>query len=206
MQCPYCGGDKLKVLDTTDIRNAIRRRRECQVCGERFTTYERSLASTPVLVKENGNREEFDREKLKRGIWNACAKRPIPAAEIERLATRVEVYLQSLGRSEISSRVVGDMVIEGLKNLDPIAYIRYAIVYLGLDNLLSVRSEIDKLLAEQQVGNRVGHAPNSSADSSTDSSAGAELSKDNPPYAQAETKQTSGKLQAYPGQHTTIKL
>jgi transcriptional repressor NrdR len=150
MQCPYCGSDKLKVLDTTDIKNGIRRRRECQTCGERFTTYERSLATTPVLIKENGNREEFDREKLKRGIWNACAKRPIPAAEIDRLAMRIEAYLQSLGRSEVSSRVVGDMVIEGLKNLDPIAYIRYAIVYLGLDNLLSVRSEIDKLLAEQQ--------------------------------------------------------
>ncbi len=150
MQCPYCGSGKLKVLDTTDIKNGIRRRRECQTCGERFTTYERSLATTPVLIKENGNREEFDREKLKRGIWNACAKRPIPAAEIDRLAMRIEAYLQSLGRSEVSSRVVGDMVIEGLKNLDPIAYIRYAIVYLGLDNLLSVRSEIDKLLAEQQ--------------------------------------------------------
>ncbi len=150
MQCPYCGSDKLKVLDTTDIKNGIRRRRECQTCGERFTTYERPLTATPVLIKENGDREEFDRDKLKRGIWNACAKRPIPAAEIERLTLRIEAYLQSLGRSEVSSRVVGDMVIEGLKNLDPIAYIRYAIVYLGLDNLLSVRAEIDKLLAEQQ--------------------------------------------------------
>lgn len=152
MQCPYCGGDKLKVLDTTDIKNGIRRRRECQVCGERFTTYERSIATTPVLIKGNGNREEFDREKLKRGIWNACAKRPIPAAEIDKLAMRIEAYLQSLGRSEVSSRVVGDMVIEGLKNLDPIAYIRYAIVYLGLDDLESVRSEIDNLLAEQSNG------------------------------------------------------
>ncbi|MEP7289213.1 MAG: transcriptional regulator NrdR [Chloroflexota bacterium] len=149
MQCPYCGSDKLKVLDTTDIKNGIRRRRECQTCGERFTTYERSLATAPVLIKENGNREEFDRDKLKRGIWNACAKRPIPAAEIDRLTMRIEAYLQSLGRSEVSSRVVGDMVVEGLKNLDPIAYIRYAIVYLGLDDLESVRSEIDKLLAEQ---------------------------------------------------------
>src|SRR5436305_1195504 len=152
MQCPYCGSDRLKVLDTTDIKNGIRRRRECQTCGERFTTYERPIATTPVLIKENGNREEFDREKLKRGIWNACAKRPIPAAEIDRLAMRIEAYLQSLGRSEVSSRVVGDMVIQGLKNLDPIAYIRYAIVYLGLDNLMSVRSEIDKLLAEQANG------------------------------------------------------
>ena len=165
MQCPYCGSDKLKVLDTTDIKNGIRRRRECQTCGERFTTYERSLATTPVLIKENGNREEFDRDKLKRGIWNACAKRPIPAAEIDRLAMRIEAYLQSLGRSEVSSRVVGDMVIEGLKGLDPIAYIRYAIVYLGLDDLESVRSEIDKLLVER-VETR---SSSGSLDTSTDS-------------------------------------
>jgi transcriptional repressor NrdR len=124
------------------------------------------LATTPVLIKEDGNREEFDREKLKRGIWNACAKRPIPAAEIDRLAMRIEAYLQSLGRSEVSSRVVGDMVIEGLKNLDPIAYIRYAIVYLGLDSLLSVRSEIDKLLVEQQESNH--SAPESTAGSTED--------------------------------------
>src|SRR5258708_30569389 len=159
MQCRYCDSDKLKVLDTTDIKNGIRRRRECQSCGERFTMYERSLATTPVLIKENGNREEFDRDKLKRGIWNACAKRPIPAAEIDRLAMRVGAYLQSVGSSEVSCRVVGDMVIQGLKALDPIAYIRYAIVYQGLDDLESVRSEIDKLLAEQQVTGRSTSEP-----------------------------------------------
>jgi transcriptional repressor NrdR len=149
MQCPYCGSTALKVLDTTDTKSGIRRRRECNNCEQRFTTYERPLSATPVLIKSDGNREEFDREKLKRGIWNACAKRPIPAAEIDKLANHIETYLQSLGRPEVSSHVVGDMVIQGLKDLDPIAYIRYAIVYLGLDNLLSVRSEIDKLLAEE---------------------------------------------------------
>lgn len=158
MQCPYCTSNKLKVLDTTDIKNGIRRRRECLECGERFTTYERAVATTPVLIKSNGNREEFDRDKLKRGIWNACAKRPIPAAEIERLAMRIEAYLQSLGRAEVSSRVVGDMVIQGLKDLDPIAYIRYAIVYLGLDDLESVRTEIDKLLVEPSNGHSISLA------------------------------------------------
>lgn len=156
MQCPYCGSSDLKVLDTTDTRSGIRRRRECANCEQRFTTYERPLTATPVLIKSDGNREEFDRDKLKRGIWNACAKRPIPAAEIEKLANHVETHLQSLGRSEVSSHVVGDMVIQGLKELDSIAYIRYAIVYLGLDNLLSVRAEIDKLLAEQQAGTILG--------------------------------------------------
>lgn len=158
MQCPYCGSTSLKVLDTTDTRSGIRRRRECNQCSQRFTTYERPITATPVLIKSDGTREEFDREKLKRGIWNACAKRPIPAADVDRLANQIEAALQSMGRPEVSSRVVGDMVITGLKELDPIAYIRYAIVYLGLDNLHSIRSEIDKLLEEEQVADVVSEA------------------------------------------------
>ncbi|PJF36441.1 MAG: transcriptional repressor NrdR [Candidatus Thermofonsia Clade 1 bacterium] len=149
MQCPYCSSERLKVLDTADSREAIRRRRECLACGARFTTYERAVAVTPVLIKADGTREAFDREKLKRGIWHACAKRPIPALAVERLATNVERYLQALGQAEVSSRVVGDKVISELKDIDPIAYVRYAIVYLKLDSLYSVRAEIDKLLAEQ---------------------------------------------------------
>lgn len=149
MQCPYCNSSDLKVLDTQDIKNGIRRRRECLSCKERFTTYERPMAIIPLLIKSDGNREEFDRDKLKRGIWNACAKRPIPAARIDQLVARIETYLQSLGKPEVPSHIVGDMVIQGLKELDPIAYIRYAIVYLKLDSLDSVREEIDKLLAEQ---------------------------------------------------------
>jgi transcriptional repressor NrdR len=94
-------------------------------------------------------REEFDREKLIRGIRISCAKRPVPAADIERLAGEIESTLQAMGRAEISSRVVGDMVIDGLKDLDQIAYIRYAIVYLGLDDLKSIRNEIDRLLEVQ---------------------------------------------------------
>lgn len=151
MQCPYCGSERLKVLDTADAREAIRRRRECLTCGARFTTYERAVAVTPVLVKADGTREAFDREKLKRGIWNACAKRPISAMAVDQLTTHVERYLQSLGQAEVSSRVVGDKVIRELKDLDPIAYVRYAIVYLKLDSLFSVRAEIDKLLAEQHT-------------------------------------------------------
>ncbi len=159
MRCPYCGETDTRVIDTTEVRKGVRRRRECKTCGERFTTYERPIAATPVLIKQDGNREEFDRDKLKRGIWLACSKRPVSSADVEGLAARVETYLQSLGRSEVSSRVVGDKVIEGLKTMDPIAYIRYAIVYLGLEDLGSVRSEIDKLLAEQQSGGMAVPAP-----------------------------------------------
>jgi transcriptional repressor NrdR len=99
-----------------------------------------------LIVKQDGTREEFDRDKLIRGIRISCAKRPVSAADIERLVGEIEATLQAMGRSEVSSRVVGDMVITGLKELDQIAYIRYAIVYLGLDDLRSIRHEIDRLL------------------------------------------------------------
>jgi transcriptional repressor NrdR len=135
------------VLDTShDSHGGIRRRRECFKCGQRFSTYERPILATPLIVKQDGTREEFDREKLARGIRISCAKRPVSAADIERLIGQVESRLQKLGKSEVSSRVVGDMVIDGLKEMDQIAYIRYAIVYLGLDDLLSIRKEIDHLL------------------------------------------------------------
>jgi transcriptional repressor NrdR len=135
------------VLDTThDSQGGIRRRRECLDCGQRFSTYERAILATPLLIKQDGAREEFDREKLARGIRIACAKRPVSAADIERLIGSVEASLQKMGKSEVSSRVVGDLVINGLKEMDQIAYIRYAIVYLRLDDLHALRGEIDRLL------------------------------------------------------------
>ena len=150
MKCPYCDADnKSRVVDTTrDAQGGIRRRRECKVCARRFSTYERVLHAIPLLIKSNGDREAFDREKLIRGIQISCAKRPIPASDINGLVNKIETHLQHLGRDEVSSRVVGDMVIEGLKALDPIAYIRYAIVYLGLDSLTSVRDMLDSLLGD----------------------------------------------------------
>ena len=140
MRCPYCQHNESKVLDTThDTRGGVRRRRECENCHQRFSTYERPILATPLLIKRNGTREEFDREKLERGIRISTSKRPVSAADIEN-------SLQRMGRSEVPSRVVGDMVIAGLKELDQIAYIRYAIVYLHLDDLRAIRQEIDRLL------------------------------------------------------------
>jgi transcriptional repressor NrdR len=104
--------------------------------------------ATPLIVKQDGTREEFERGKLERGIRIACAKRPVSASDIERLLGQVEAALQRQGKSEISSRIVGDLVIKGLKELDQIAYIRYAIVYLRLDDLHALRNEIDRLLIE----------------------------------------------------------
>jgi len=135
------------VLDTThDSQGGIRRRRECLDCGQRFSTNERAILATPLLIKQDGAREEFDREKLARGVRIACAKRPVSAADIERLIGQIETQLQKLGKAEVPSRIVGDLVIAALKELDQIAYIRYAIVYLGLDDLHSLRNEIDRLL------------------------------------------------------------
>lgn len=150
MTCPYCQSKRSRVVDTTKSKNGIRRRRECQDCDQRFSTFERPILATPLLIKEDDKREEFDRQKLIRGIRIACAKRPVSAADIDRLVGEIESSLQAMGEIEVPSRVVGDMVIEGLKELDQIAYIRYAIVYLGLDDLKSIREEIDHLLGQTE--------------------------------------------------------
>ena len=147
MRCPYCKHHDSKVLDTShDSHGGIRRRRECLKCRQRFSSYERPILATPLLIKQDGAREEFDREKLARGIRISCAKRPVSAADIERMIGHVETSLQKLGKAEVSSRIVGDLVMATLKETDQIAYIRYAIVYLGLDDLHALRSEIDRLL------------------------------------------------------------
>ena len=150
MLCPHCQGDNTKVIDTThDSKGGIRRRRECEDCTQRFSTYERAILSTPMIIKKDNLREEFDREKLTRGIRIACAKRPVPAAEIERLSGDIEAKLQKMNKLEIPSRIIGDMVIEGLRNLDKIAYIRYAIVYLPLNNMNDIIEEINRLLPSE---------------------------------------------------------
>ncbi len=149
MKCPYCEHEKTRVIDTShDTRGGIRRRRVCVNCNQRFSTYERAVLATPLLVKRDGTREEFSREKLMGGIRVACAKRPVAAVDIEQLVGEIEAELQQMGKSEVPSRLVGDKVIRRLKELDEVAYIRYAIVYLRLDDLESVRGEIDHLLQD----------------------------------------------------------
>jgi len=149
MNCPYCGHKKTRVIDTShDTRGGTRRRRVCDFCHQRFSSYERPILTTPLLIKRDGTREEFSREKLISGLWVACAKRPISAADVERITGEIEAELQQLGRSEVKSRYVGDLAIKKLKELDEVAYIRYAIVYLGLSDLDSIRDEIERLLGE----------------------------------------------------------
>ena len=149
MKCPYCRADRSRVLDTThDKKGGTRRRRICKQCGQRFSTYERAILDTPLIIKQDGTREEFNPDKLMRGIQISCDKRPVSAADIERLVGDIESRLQEMEEIEVSSRVVGDMVITGLKEMDEIAYIRYTIVYLGFEDLSAIREEIDHLLKD----------------------------------------------------------
>jgi transcriptional repressor NrdR len=152
MRCPFCESDQTRVIDTShDSRGGVRRRRVCLGCEQRFSTYERAILTAPLLIKRDGIREEFDRDKLARGIRISCAKRPVSASDIDRLVGEIEATLQNMGKAEVSSRVIGDMAIAGLKELDHIAYIRYAIVYLGLDDLRSIQNEIDQLLETETI-------------------------------------------------------
>jgi len=152
VNCPFCQYPDSKVIDTNkDAHGGIRRRRECLSCHQRFSTYERPILTTPMIIKQDGTREEFNRDKLLQGLRIACAKRPVPAAALEKLVNDIEAELQKKGRSEVNSRMVGDLAIKGLKELDHIAYIRYAIVYLRMDDLHSVRDEIDQLLSEEET-------------------------------------------------------
>jgi transcriptional repressor NrdR len=152
MNCPYCGGAKTRVIDTSRDTGGVRRRRECTGCDQRFNTVERAILTTPLVVKADGRREEFDRDKLITGIRVACAKRPVAAKAIEGLVDRVEAGLRALGKAEVDSKMMGDIVMDGLKELDKVAYIRFAIVYLGLEDLEAVRAEIDRLMGQGESG------------------------------------------------------
>lgn len=151
MKCPHCQYNDSSVVDTNkEAQGGIRRRRECLSCGQRFSTIERPIISTPLIIKRDGTRETFDREKLLTGLRKASSKRPVTAASIDKLVDQIEAELQKRGRSEINSRLIGDLAVKGLKELDHIAYIRYAIVYLRMDDLHTVRDEIDHLLSEEE--------------------------------------------------------
>ena len=149
MLCPYCGYPDSRVVDTRATGESVRRRRECQQCRKRFTTYEQ-ISEALLIVKRDGRREPFDRHKLLQGIRIACAKRPIAMTDIERIVNQIEEYLFSLGRAEVHSAVIGQMVLEKLKELDPLAYIRFAIVYMEFGDVEALRQELDRLMAEHK--------------------------------------------------------
>ena len=131
MRCPFCGHDDSQVKDSrpTEDNSAIRRRRQCEGCGGRFTTFERIQLRELSVIKTEGKREPFDREKLERSLSVACRKRPVDSMQIEKLASAIQRQLETLGESEIESKQIGEFVMDGLKALDSVAYIRFASVY-----------------------------------------------------------------------------
>jgi len=146
MKCPYCGYSDSKVVDSRDVDGGIRRRRECLECGSRFTTYERLQPASLFVIKKDQRREEFDRNKLLAGLRKACEKRPLPVGSVDRLADEIEAELYHLGKAEISGEVIGDMVMAKLKNLDHVAYIRFASVYRDFADITALKHEVDTLL------------------------------------------------------------
>ena len=143
MKCPYCGHEDSRVIDSRDSSEAIRRRRECLECGARFTTYERLQAAALLVIKKDGRREEFNRDKIIAGIRKACAKRPVSQDAVEQMVDDIEFKLRRSGRGEIAASVIGDMVMEGLRHLDGIAYIRFASVYRDFADIEEVRAAAD---------------------------------------------------------------
>lgn len=131
MKCPFCGSLKDKVTDSRSTKDdaEIRRRRECEDCGGRFTTYERIEEVMPIVKKKNGEREPFDRNKIKKGILISCQKRPVSAEVIDQIIEKVEKAVQSFEKKEIDSSVIGNLVMQELKTIDKVAYIRFASVY-----------------------------------------------------------------------------
>ena len=149
MNCPYCNYQDSKVIDSRDVNEGIRRRRQCLSCGSRFTTYERLQPTSFFVIKKDGRREEFNRMKMLTGIRKACEKRPLPTGTVDQLADDIEAELYRLSKAEISSAVIGDMVMEGLKSLDYIAYIRFASVYREFTDITTLKQEVDTLIGSQ---------------------------------------------------------
>jgi transcriptional repressor NrdR len=147
MRCPYCTSQDSRVIDSREADDGIRRRRECNSCGERFTTYERPQVAGLLVVKKDGRREEYTREKLLLGIRKACEKRPLAAGTLEGVVDEIEAVLNEQSLAEVASRSIGEMVMSHLRQLDQIAYIRFASVYHQFADLDDLKEEVDALEA-----------------------------------------------------------
>lgn len=153
MKCPYCGYPESKVIDTrpTDEGERIRRRRECLQCGKRFTSYE-VVETTPVMViKKDGSREVFNRDKLLRGVMKSCEKRPVTLAQLDELVAEIDSELQNRLEREVPSSVIGELVMEKLKRVDQVAYVRFASVYREFKDINSFLEELKEILAHEGV-------------------------------------------------------
>ena len=157
MRCPQCGGPDTRVVDSRDLDDSatIRRRRECTACSTRFTTYERIEAARLVVVKRDGTRQEFDRDKLVTGLRKAPTRRPVPENAAEIAGDRIEAELRAEGMTEVPSSRVGALAMQALRALDQIAYIRFASVYQSFEDLEDLKREVDSLYAEKGDGQHV---------------------------------------------------
>ncbi len=145
MNCPFCGYNDSKVIDSRDVNDGIRRRRQCLRCDLRFTTYERMERASLLVIKKDGRHEEFNREKLLTGIRKACDKRPLASGAVEKLVDEIEGELYQSGHAEVPSVNIGDLVMLKLKKLDHIAYIRFASVYREFQDITTLKEEVDNL-------------------------------------------------------------
>jgi transcriptional repressor NrdR len=151
MRCPQCGGRDSRVVDSRDLDDAatVRRRRECAACSTRFTTYERVEAARLVVLKSDGTRQEFDREKLASGIRKALTRRPVADGAADQAADEIEVQLRASGNSEVPSSRIGELAMEKLRAIDHIAYIRFASVYQSFPDLADLKREVDRIYEER---------------------------------------------------------
>ena len=151
MRCPFCGYSESQVIDSrpADEGSSIRRRRECLSCSKRFTTYETVESLPMVVVKKDGSRQSFDRRKVLGGMIRACEKRPVPLAELERIASEIEQDLQNSMEREIKTETIGERVMERLRTVDQVAYVRFASVYRQFKDIDTFMAELNKLLAEK---------------------------------------------------------
>ena len=151
MKCPYCGHPESKVIDSrpADENASIRRRRECLSCARRFTTYETVESLPMVVIKKDGSRQSFDRQKVLRGMIRACEKRPVTLAELERIADEIEQELQNSMEREIRTEAIGEKVMDRLRKVDQVAYVRFASVYRQFKDIDTFLAELNKLLAEK---------------------------------------------------------
>jgi len=153
MKCPFCGFAESRVIDSrpTDEGGSIRRRRECMHCGKRFTTYENVERLPLIVIKKNGSRQSYDRNKLLSGVLRACEKRPVSLQQMEALVSDVEQMLQNNLEREVTTAQIGELVIDRIKRLDEVAYVRFASVYRQFADIKTFLTEVNKLLIERQV-------------------------------------------------------
>jgi len=151
MKCPYCGFGESKVIDSRPAEEgaSIRRRRECLSCSKRFTTYETVESLPMVVVKKDGSRQSFDRRKVLGGMIRACEKRPVPLADLEKIAEEIEQDLQNSMEREIKTNMIGERVMDRLRSVDQVAYVRFASVYRQFKDIDTFMTELTKLLAEK---------------------------------------------------------